>query len=1160
MRANQFLAAVAALSIPAACLANLPAGQPPPSGPAPLQADQHGFAVAPIGAALARADPSTALADAPVRGIAAGLNVPAKPKSSPGQAHATLSTGAGSLPGRQGGDTGETAVVIDALPFTDTGTTVGYTDDYTPECAGESSAPDVVYSFAPPADMYIDISLCDGTNFDTVLYVILDDCASGPQVACVDDACGFQSLLRHLTVTGGHTYYIIVDGYLDYSGDYTITVTESGPPPPPPACPADSLYAQAPYLPEDPWGAVPSGNTPWFSTTIYDNFASLGSRITGVRWFGFCANFNPDWYPFWFPCDVAELSTFEVRFYHDVDGQLGAEADSYTVTATSADTGYRYAGFELYEFSAELAPGCALANGWISIYSLPTPGNCTLLWMQGPPQGDGDSLEWDGRVYLHLANDMSLCLTGDAEPVYGACCDDQEYSCDEREMTLCLPWRFTADTLCADLDPPCGEVTGACCRSDASCDVTTQADCFESWLGPFATCMLCPCITPCPPDGVPEGEPDCYDGYVDVTNGGCDWRPDVVFEPLAPGQVVCATSGTYISSEGEHFRDTDWYEYATREDQHLSVTVEAEFPVELMVMRPGYPDPCSNREWLGEAAAGQPCLPITVDVGCVPPGVYWIATFSDDTTIPCGSRYTLRLDAESCHIPRGACCPGSGECIPDLSEADCTSYPGFWMGDAVPCDLSPCAACTPDFVVDAPGTWFGDTCGAGNDCPWHDSEDQIFEVNISTAGTWVFQNCGLADWSTRLYLSASCCGDPIALNVGGCISGDQARIEADLEPGTYWVTQEAPYSGCGPYGLNISLAEECGACPEGATPDQERECYDGYIDVTNGGCWSDPPVFQPITCGETVCGTGGTYWMNGDRQADTDWYEITTRQWAQFTWSVEAEFPVEVGLAEQTVLGVPGCDNTTGALNPMGHDVRCVPVSVTTDCLPPGTYYFVVGPATDDVPCGRPYFATLTCVSCEQPPPPENDECENALCLWDGASVSTNNRWATGADVSSCGDLDAADMWWSYTPLFNGEITLDTYGSDFNTTLAVYDGCGGPELTCNDNAMFMAFWSRVTFSGTAGDHYLVRVAGANGQTGNIVLNASGGQAACPGDMNCDGTIDGYDVDPFVLALVNPTAYAAQLPYCSATLADINGDGSINGYDIDPFVALLTGSK
>jgi hypothetical protein len=66
------------------------------------------------------------------------------------------------------------------------------------------------------------------------------------------------------------------------------------------------------------------------------------------------------------------------------------------------------------------------------------------------------------------------------------------------------------------------------------------------------------------------------------------------------------------------------------------------------------------------------------------------------------------------------------------------------------------------------------------------------------------------------------------------------------------------------------------------------------------------------------------------------------------------------------------------------------------------------------------------------------------------------------------------------------------------------------------------------------------------------------ELALRGDLNCDGAVNGYDIDPFVLALTDPEAYAGQWPECDYMLADINGDGAVNGYDIDPFVAVLTG--
>ncbi len=61
-----------------------------------------------------------------------------------------------------------------------------------------------------------------------------------------------------------------------------------------------------------------------------------------------------------------------------------------------------------------------------------------------------------------------------------------------------------------------------------------------------------------------------------------------------------------------------------------------------------------------------------------------------------------------------------------------------------------------------------------------------------------------------------------------------------------------------------------------------------------------------------------------------------------------------------------------------------------------------------------------------------------------------------------------------------------------------------------------------------------------------------------GDMNCDGSINGHDISPFVLALTDPAAYGAQFPDCHIENADVDENGSVNGLDIDPFTMLLRG--
>ncbi|MGE0481484.1 MAG: hypothetical protein AB7Q17_13535 [Phycisphaerae bacterium] len=67
-----------------------------------------------------------------------------------------------------------------------------------------------------------------------------------------------------------------------------------------------------------------------------------------------------------------------------------------------------------------------------------------------------------------------------------------------------------------------------------------------------------------------------------------------------------------------------------------------------------------------------------------------------------------------------------------------------------------------------------------------------------------------------------------------------------------------------------------------------------------------------------------------------------------------------------------------------------------------------------------------------------------------------------------------------------------------------------------------------------------------------------GAAITPGDLNCDGVANNFDITPFVLALADPAAYAAMYPDCPILNADANGDGLVNNFDIDAFVALLVG--
>jgi len=60
-----------------------------------------------------------------------------------------------------------------------------------------------------------------------------------------------------------------------------------------------------------------------------------------------------------------------------------------------------------------------------------------------------------------------------------------------------------------------------------------------------------------------------------------------------------------------------------------------------------------------------------------------------------------------------------------------------------------------------------------------------------------------------------------------------------------------------------------------------------------------------------------------------------------------------------------------------------------------------------------------------------------------------------------------------------------------------------------------------------------------------------------GDCNVDGVVNGFDIDPFVVMLVNQQTW--QKEYCNLNpllFGDCNQDGYVNAFDIDSFVAIL----
>jgi hypothetical protein len=201
------------------------------------------------------------------------------------------------------GDTIEECWIVTSIPFTGTGNTCLYNDDYDEVCPYSGSvSPDVVYCYAPGADMLLVADLCEGWpySYDTKMYIYEN--AQGNLVACDDDGCGsalgYASYIWNAPLYAGNVYYVVVDGYGGDCGDYLL-----------------KLYPGEECIIECPPGAILEGEP-----DCYDGYVDLynagcnevpylfqdvipcdGSPVTycgtgGVYYFGTSLYRDTDWY------------------------------------------------------------------------------------------------------------------------------------------------------------------------------------------------------------------------------------------------------------------------------------------------------------------------------------------------------------------------------------------------------------------------------------------------------------------------------------------------------------------------------------------------------------------------------------------------------------------------------------------------------------------------------------------------------------------------------------------------------------------------------------------------------------------------------------------------------------------------------------------------
>jgi len=153
-----------------------------------------------------------------------------------------------------------------------------------------------------------------------------------------------------------------------------------------------------------------------------------------------------------------------------------------------------------------------------------------------------------------------------------------------------------------------------------------------------------PCDVIC--TGVPEGEVDCFDGYDDLYNSGCNGTGFPFSIQPVGDMTVCGTSGVYDFG-GINYRDTDWYQIYPCGGVPISITVEAEFGV-LFGFVQGI-ETCASPAFYSYTTAAE-CTPTTL-TEFLPygPMAIFVSTDSWDTSYLCGSEYSLTIEGYTEH-------------------------------------------------------------------------------------------------------------------------------------------------------------------------------------------------------------------------------------------------------------------------------------------------------------------------------------------------------------------------------------------------------------------------------------------------------------------------------------------------------------------------------
>ena len=202
---------------------------------------------------------------------------------------------------------------------------------------------------------------------------------------------------------------------------------------------------------------------------------------------------------------------------------------------------------------------------------------------------------------------------------------------------------------------------------------------------------------------------------------------------------------------------------------------------------------------------------------------------------------------------------------------------------------------------------------------------------------------------------------------------------------------------------------------------------------------------------------------------------------------------------------------------------------------------------------------------------PLNDNCNTAQSIAEVTDLEFDTTNATDDGPHHC--MNGPNIWYCYTASCTGQVVVSLAGSNYDTMLAVYNGCDCLSawenmIECNDD-FERSRQSQIVFNAIAGNRYLIEIGGYASETGEGLLNISCGGVQPPSSSvdNCEnaqpiGDVTNLQFDTTEATFDGPglCMNSPNIWYCYTATCTGDVTVSLAGSSYDTMLAVYSGCE